>query len=113
MPIEIRRMLFETDELCCLMTAQIVEGCSTLPAGKVLDVTVVKKDPLLASVTVQETKGGRQIKRTLDDQDLVAAITFFFQTNGIPMPRAAQKTVKLKGDKIAFDMVLKVSCPGS
>ena len=101
MPIEIRRMIFSLDELAAAMTGGF------LPNGKVIASSVVEEAPLTIQVILQQDLG-QQTTRTVSDEHLVDFMVSYFRENGIPMPRKAKKTVRLKDGNIVFDMAMRL-----
>ena len=107
MAIEIRRLIVNKDELKQISNDFIASGESDGPTGIVVDLKVIKKDPISFLVQIK-TSDDQQTPFSLDEGQLVLAFIRYCATKKIPVSRRATKTVNFTDkDMIAFDMLLQ------
>lgn len=109
--IEIRRLLVGEEELKHLITKLIMsqsessDGGGVGSGGMVMDIKIIKDEPLLVQVYAQTVRGN-QIAHKMDDIEVMTAIINHCISKKIPISRQSRKSVKRTKDGVALDMVI-------
>ncbi|MBT3991425.1 MAG: hypothetical protein HON14_02575 [Rhodospirillaceae bacterium] len=105
MAIEIRRILLEQHEVQAVLNVYAKLEENNFPIGFVVGFEIKEEVPLTLFVSVQ-LPNGEQVGVEMDEESLVDAMIHFCIATKVPVSRKSKKTMKLKDDKLSFDMSL-------
>lgn len=106
MPTEIRRLIFEHDELAGILSDFISAEHTKTQPGKVLNCEVAKRDPIAVRARIH-FRSGHQDTEFFEEVFLCAAIISWCMKEKVPLARKAKKAVRVTQDgRIALDITL-------
>lgn len=107
MAVEIRRFIFDVEELKAIVDLYMRSGSSNLSAGVVVSAELITESPLTFQVCVQSNDGTQSVHE-LGEDHLASSIISFCLKKKIPVPRNATRTIKKSEDgNFAFDLVIQ------
>ena len=106
MPTEVRRLLFDDDELCKVLTTSVQEQNDGAEPGTVIAVEIVNRDPINVHATIH-TRDGRQVSKSYDAAFLCSALVAWCMDQKIPIARKARKAARITSDGVvALDLTV-------
>lgn len=103
MPREDRRIFFDNDEVYkALYSFCAQKGLPKPPAGMLVRVDTNVENPLELNVFIDSQREGKLETIVYTKDFMVAALMILCRTIGIPLPKGANKTLELVGDKIVL-----------
>lgn len=107
MAIEIRRIIFQPDELTGIIKRNFSPTDPTVQGGVVMMVDLADEHPLQATAHIQ--KEGRTLSVRLNEDDLIGCLIAFCLKHRIPMAKGARKSLNKNDKGFAFDMVIQAN----
>ena len=106
MPTEIRRLIFENEELADILSVFISAEHTKTQPGRVLSCEVVKRDPITVRARIH-FRSGHQDTEFFEEVFLCAAIISWCMRSKVPLARKAKKSVRVtQDDRLALDVTL-------
>lgn len=105
MAIEIRRIIFQPDELTSIIKRHFVPADPTVRGGTVMMVDIMAAPPLRATAHVQ--KNGQTFSHHMNNDDMIGCLIEFCLKQRIPMSKSAKKSLNKNDKGIVFDMVIQ------
>ena len=101
MPIEYRKLVFSEEELKQALMDFCRSNGTLLPTGELTTVELVEKPDL--SVRLEYESENKDLSETsLSRDQLAAALISYCSRRRIPVPRSAQKNLKIEGTRVCL-----------
>lgn len=111
MPTEVRRLLFDDDELCKVLTTSAQEQNDGAEPGTVIAVEIANRDPVTVHATIH-TRDGRQVSKSYDAAFLCSALVAWCMDQRIPIARKAHKAAHITSHGVvALDLTVAGAVP--
>lgn len=110
MPTEDRFIVFNYDEVyTALRIRKITENSGELPTNaEITNVEFPETDPEANEIIISlKTENGSNEDITITREFFALALVFYCQGHSIPIPRAGQKSIVRKDDKIVLHITIK------
>lgn len=106
MPTEYRRVVFPNRELREALAASDPGG-EPFPPGEIISVAMPEDGEGTVRVTVLDTACNATFTSDLAVSRVAAALIRFCIDNKVPIPKKGRKSLRLMGDNLALDIIIR------
>ena len=107
MPTELRRVVFPNQELRQALREYESHGKEAVPDGEIVAVSILEKPAETVRVTVLDTAQNATFTADFTASYIAAALIRFCIEHKVPIPRNSRKSLRLMGDNLALDIVVR------
>jgi hypothetical protein len=107
MPTEFRRVVFPNQELRQALSEYEAQGNEPVPAGEVVAVAILDKPAEMVRITLLDTTQNATFTADFPASYIAAALIHFCIEHKVPIPRNSRKSLRLMGDNLALDIVVR------
>lgn len=107
MPSELRRLIFNNEEMLAAVTEYRAAGLGPLPAGEILSCRAYGEPRLRFRLEMRSPEREDPVILEIAPEIIGAALLRFCIARGIPVPKRAEKALQVHGDNIALSLSIK------
>lgn len=107
MPTEYRRVVFPNHELRQALLDYHADGEQDMPPGDIVAVAILDSPANTVRVTLLDTAANATYTADFSASHIAAALIHFCSRNQVPIPRHSRKSLRLMGDNMSLDIVVR------
>lgn len=107
MPTEFRRVVFPNHELRQALAEYESQDADGIPPGDVVAVALLETPADTVRITLLNTAENATFTADFSASHIAAALIRFCITHAVPIPRHSRKSLRLMGDNLALDIVVR------
>lgn len=107
MPTEFRRVVFPNQELRQALSEYGAPGSEPVPAGDIVAVSIIEAPAETVRITLLDTAQNATFTADFSAAHIAAALIRFCITHKVPIPKRSRKSLRLMGDNLALDIVVR------
>lgn len=107
MPTEFRRVVFPNHELLQALAEYETPEAKSMPPGDIIAVAILETPVDTVEVTLLDTTQNATFRAQFTASHIAAALIGYCIAHGVPVPRNSRKSLRLMGDNLALDIVVR------
>ncbi len=107
MPSEIRRLIFNSEELIEAIQEYREISKAKLPPGMIVSCTPTSDPEVTVHLEIFDQRRDETSAVDLAPEVIAAALLHYCITHRIPMPRQAEKSIQVHGDEVTLSIRIK------